>query len=108
MKRSLSVHAGNTEPTQQRCQRHPGGKSPTSIREEVRGCRTQGCGLAGVGQRLEGRRRIVMKAVKRKIAAHDTAPPERPCCCRWRKVLRAAAAAAAAVSLVTESGEIMK
>lgn len=41
---------------------------------------------------------------RRKIATHNNSPPERPCCWWWRKVLRAAAA----VSLVTESGEIMK
>lgn len=40
---------------------------------------------------------------ERKIAPHNNSPPERPCCCWRRKVVRAAA-----VSLVTESGEIMK
>lgn len=113
---TLSVHTGNTEPTQQRCQRHSRGKN---VYEWVHGCRHNPdmhgwilghrmCLLTGVGQRLEGRRRIEMQAMKgwgkMKIATHNNSPPERPCCCWWRKVLRAAAA----VSLVTESGEIMK
>ena len=59
--------------------------------------------VTGVGQRPEGRRRIVGGGrLQRKRATHNS-PPERPCCWWWRKVLRAAA-----VSLVTESGEIMK
>lgn len=65
------------------------------------------CGTEAGGQEANRDAQAVGEGVggeKRKIATHNNSPPERPCCCWWRKVLRAAAA----VSLVTESGEIMK